>query len=130
MHFFSQYAIIRKLETSKYNNMQRWLSGLRRTIGKRVMQKCIRRFKSSSLRHENGKYRKGISRFCIFKQEEDLRGGKGETLALRSANSIADLTIDNCQPCAVPKRKFPSESPKKDSFVIKTVLFSFIFIDS
>ena len=32
--------------------MQRWLSGLRRTIGNRVMQECIRRFKSSSLRHQ------------------------------------------------------------------------------
>ena len=60
----------------------------------------------------------------------ELRGGKDDPLVRRSANSIADLTIDNCQPCAVPKRKFPSESPKKDSFVIKTVLFSFIFIDS
>ena len=40
--------------------MQRWLSGLRRTIGNRVMQECIRRFKSSSLRHIT----KGISAFC------------------------------------------------------------------
>ena len=32
--------------------MQRCLSGLRSTIGNRVMQECIRRFKSSSLRHK------------------------------------------------------------------------------
>ena len=44
--------------------LQRWLSGLRRTIGNRVMQECIRRFKSSSLRHEKPR-KNGV--FCYFR---------------------------------------------------------------
>ena len=36
----------------------------------------------------------------------------------RSAGSTADLTIDNCQPCALPKARlpFPAPSSQRDAF--------------
>ena len=64
--------------------MQRCLSGLRSTIGNRVMRERIRRFKSSSLRHQK---RNDFYRFFfvyISNFEEDLRVGA----VLREQNAL------------------------------------------
>lgn len=48
--------------------MQRWLSGLRRTIGNRVTANPVRRFKSSSLRQKGRKLNTYALIFKLKKQ--------------------------------------------------------------
>ena len=62
LHFFEKYSNINRRFVERLN-MQRCLSGLRSTIGNRVMRERIRRFKSSSLRQKNDKI---LSNFVVF----------------------------------------------------------------
>ena len=66
--------------------MQRCLSGLRSTIGNRVMQECIRRFKSSSLRQQKGN---GFFRF-LFVLPEYRRGFEGGSRFARAKRFAYD----------------------------------------
>ncbi len=68
--------------------MQRCLSGLRSTIGNRVMQECIRRFESSSLRHE--KERTFGSVLFLYARRRDCRSRAEKKCGNQSAQ-LTDL---------------------------------------
>ena len=63
--------------------MQRCLSGLRSTIGNRVMRERIRRFKSSSLRQRKNTLSQGVF-FVVF--AEFRRGFVGRAARQKSIN--------------------------------------------
>ncbi len=100
MLFSKKYSNINKLFEIKH--LQRCLSGLRSTIGNRVLQECNRRFKSSSLRQRKKTVFRPSFFFCSTDFEEDLRVGavlqKQNTLPTHlsfTSNLTAKDAIDN-----------------------------------
>ena len=73
-----------------FKPMQRWLSGLRRTIGNRVTANPVRRFKSSSLRQKICQNFLNSGRFFYHRNpEEDLWVGG----VLRKQNGLRRSTL-------------------------------------